>query len=334
MNLKYKILWFEDDEEVVDGKTGATIRDFLAEMGFLPVITHRFNGEDLTNLLNDKNYDLIITDLNLGEHETGEALIDQIREGKILTEVLLYSAIAADLNAVLERKGWVERASFCVGVSNLVGKLKEIISLTVRKYQDVNNARGLVIAETIDLEKKIESILLYYFDTDNELLIEEKTKLIKDISTKKIEKYQNDIAELQSVTFKQVRSLIEKDILTAGNSFAALHSLLKKKISNIANKLSAGNIDTTLKSQLESKLTDIRIAKKELNNFSGEILKIRNTLAHVEEELGEDGFPFLKSINTEGTIIRFNPEKYTEIRKNLRKHAENLDKILSHLEEV
>lgn len=335
MNLKYKILWFEDDEDVIDEEVGSEIREFLVELGFEPIITHRLNGDKLKELLNDKNYDLIVTDLNLGEHETGKELIDEIRKGRLLTEVLLYSASPTDLQRVIEREGWVERASYCAGLGNLRGRLKEIILLTVRKHQDVNNTRGLVIAETIILEKKIENILLHYFAAEEErILNEKKTAILKAIHERKIKKHEDDIAEIGKVSITDIKSLIEKDILTASNSFDALHGILKERIAEINAKLTTKGIEAELKARLEEKRDELKTVKIELNNFREEILKLRNTLAHVIEEFGEDGIPFLKSLNADGTFIKFDHDKYIEIRRNLIKHNDNLEKILKHLQEI
>src|ERR1035438_7025699 len=106
MTLKYRILWFEDDEEVVNEQISPSLKDFLIELGFQLEIVHHLNGEQLDELIKDKNYDLIVTDLDLGEYETGDKLIDQIREGEILTEVLLYSANTTAISNLIVNKGW------------------------------------------------------------------------------------------------------------------------------------------------------------------------------------------------------------------------------------
>ena len=335
MKLKYRILWFEDDDEVVKEQVGPKIKDFLSELGFDIDIVHFLNGENLETIIKDRNFDLVVTDLNLGDFETGEALIDHIREGKVLTEVLLYSASTTQLTDIIAKKGAIERASFCTQVANLLPKLKEIIGLTIRKHQDVNNIRGLVIAETIDLERKIEKILLHYFDAkDEKVLLDHKIDLLAKIHEKKVKKSEEDLAELKNISFTQIKLMIEKDILTANNSFEATQSILNNKLKEANAALTVAGIEAELKQKLEEKRDDLKIVKQELDNFRNEILKIRNTLAHVQEELGEDGIPFLKSINSQGTVIQFDNAKYIEIRKNLHKHNVNLDKVLAHIEAI
>ena len=334
MNLNYKILWFEDDADVITEDVGPLIRTYLIELGFHLEIVHRLNGEHLKDLIKDKDIDLIVTDLNLGEHETGEVLIDIMREeDNILTEVLLYSANANEINQIVENKGWIERASFCVGLGNLANKMKSIIAFTIKKNQDVNNTRGLVIAETIDLEKKIENILIKYFATAEEaVMAKSKTDVLEKIHAKKIEKHKTDIEQLKGINFTQIKLLIDNDILTASNSFDAMHSILKKKIKQVNIIIADKGTSAESKIELEAKKVELTSVKAELNNFRDEILKIRNTLAHVKEEIGEDGIPFLNSINEDGTVIKFDSAKYIEIRKNLLKHNSNLDKIIIHLE--
>lgn len=97
--------------------------------------------------------------------------------------------------------------------------------------------------------------------------------------------------------------------------------------------MSIKDLPKEVKTQIESKRDAITSIKEELNNFRDEILKIRNTLAHVTEEIGEDGISFLNSLNSDGTVIRFDNEEYIKIRKNLVKHNSNLDRIIEHLKD-
>ena len=188
-----------------------------------------------------------------------------------------------------------------------------------------------MIAETILLEKKIEDILLSYFNETEKILDVKKGELLKNIHSKKVSKHEFDILELAKVDFKDIKSLIDKDILTASNSFDAIHSILKGEIKELGRAMSAKDLPKDVKNQIETKRNEITSIKEELNHFRDEILKIRNTLAHVIEEIGEDGISFLNSLNSDGTIIKFDNDEYIKIRKNLVKHNSNLDRIINHL---
>ncbi|HVX52333.1 MAG TPA: response regulator [Chitinophagaceae bacterium] len=332
MKLKYNILWFEDDEEVINDKIGPSLQDFLKPLGFTLHIAHYLNGEKLEELLRQKTYDLIVTDLNLGEFETGEVLIDQIRNGDILTEVLLYSANTTEIASLIETKGWIERASFCVGLANLLNKLETIIFLTIRKNQDVNNIRGLVIAETIELEKKIELILLRFFEAaDNEVSANVKEGIRKSIYEKKVEKNTKDIEKIEKIKFSEIKELVDNDILTATNTYESVLSILKMKIKNSNLALNTGSIPDNARVVIKATKEHLENLKANLVLFKMEVIDIRNILAHVEERTGEDGIPFLASLIKGHEAIKFDSAKYSEVRKNLHKHNEILDEILTHI---
>ena len=149
MRLDYKILWFEDDLNWLEEEITPNIKRYLQdELGFNPILICRKDGTDLDSLIIQNNPDLIVSDLNLIEEETndetGRKIIASIREQNILTEVLLYSSNGEKIKEIKDNEPGVERASFAAGHEFLPTKLREIISLTVKKVQDINNLRGKI----------------------------------------------------------------------------------------------------------------------------------------------------------------------------------------------
>jgi CheY-like chemotaxis protein len=333
MKMKYKILWFEDDQEYFDEDLQPEIKAFVESKGFIYECVHRKTGAELDNLLTNVTYDLIISDLNLGADETGEKLIDYIRDDKrVLTEVLLYSANEDALKKIVDNKGWIERASFSIGLKNLPAKLRSLIQLSIRKVEDVNNLRGLVIAETIELEKKIEYVLLKFFEaTEEQVKTEVKEELRKTIYDKKKEKHGRDLAVIESIKLKDVKDLIDQDILTANNTYETVQSILNTQLKVVNAKLNSGGLKADEKTTLNQRKKHLDDVKKELINFKKEIIDIRNILSHVEEGIDEEGNPFLKSLIKGMQPIKFDEQKYIEVRQNLLKHSENLDLILEHI---
>lgn len=330
MNLEYKILWFEDEAGSFNAKQ-RLVKRIVEGLGFIfPEPRNEIDGANLDSI-NFAMYDLIISDLKLN-NVNGTALLEKIREDGIYTEVVFYSSIG-ETALREELKKFEIDGVYCADRTddNFIEKVEKVIETTIKKVQDVNNTRGLVIAETILLEKKIESILLKYFDAAEPALDTKKNELLKNIYEKKVEKHQTDLVELGKVNFKEIKILIDKDILTASNSFDAIQSILKAKLKELNVSLSSKAIPADLKASTEAKIEEIKAIKTELNNFREEILKIRNTLAHVEEEIGEDGISFLNSLNSDGTIIKFDNYAYISIRKNLLKHSANLEKIINHI---
>jgi CheY-like chemotaxis protein len=330
MNLGYKILWFEDEPASFKAKS-KQVKRIVENFGFnYPEPKNEIDGSNIESI-NFAQYDLIISDLKLSNVQ-GTALLDIIRDKGIYTEVVFYSSIGESALREELKKFEIDGV-YCADRTNenFKEKVKKVIETTIKKVQDVNNTRGLVIAETILLEKKIESVLLGYFNETEKILDEQKGELLKSIHSKKVIRHKTDIEKLEKVDFKDIKGLIEKDILTASNSFDAIHSILKGKIKELGVQMSAKGISTGLKTEIEEKRKGLKTIKTELNNFRDEILKIRNTLAHVEEEFGEDGISYLSSLNADGAKIRFDNAEYIRIRKNFIKHNTNLDSIIEHL---
>lgn len=330
MNLGYRILWFEDEQASFRAKK-RLVKRIVENFGFnFPDPQNEIDGSNIDKI-NYSQFDLIISDLKLNNVQ-GTTLLDEIRERGIYTEVIFYSSVGESALREELKKFEIDGV-YCADRSNenFKEKVSKVIETTIKKVQDVNNTRGLVISETILLEKKLENILMEYFKKTEEILDKEKGDLLKKIYLKAINKHNMNIEELNKIGFEDVKLLIEKDILTASNSFDALHSILKAKLRELSNRMSDRDLPKKIKGELGSTFDNIKSVKTELNNFRDEILKIRNTLAHVVEEIGEDGISYLSSLNVDGTVIKFDNDKYVKIRKDFIKHNINLDLILNHL---
>lgn len=331
MRLDYRILWFEDEKASFNAKQ-RLVKRVVENLGFnFPEPKNEIDGTNI-NTINFKTFDLIISDLKLN-NSRGTELLERIRADKgIYTEVVFYSSVGEEALRA-ELRNFEIDGVYCADRTNenFIEKVEKVIETTIKKVQDVNNTRGLVIAETILLEKKIEKILLIYFNAAQEALESKKSDLLKKIHTQKMDKHKIDIEELTNIGFHEIQKLIDKDILTASNSFDAIQSILKGQIKELNITLSSKDLSSQIKTQNTERRDEITLIKDELNNFRSEVLKIRNTLAHVEEEIDENGIPFLNSINSDGTKIVFNNDEYIKIRRDLLKHSANLDKIASHI---
>ncbi|WP_276349188.1 hypothetical protein [Daejeonella sp. JGW-45] len=336
MRIRYRILWFEDDEQYFEEDLQPEIKSFVESKGFIYDCTHRKTGADLDTLISSSVYDLIISDLNLGADETGEKLIEYIRDDKhVLTEVLLYSANEAALQQIVSNKGWIERASFSIGLGNLPPKLKSIIQFSIRKVEDVNNLRGLVIAESIDLEKKIENVLQMFFEAAEDLVsASTKEEVLSSIYTKKLENHNEHASYIEKIKLGDIKELIDQDVLTTNNTYEAVQGILKNRLKGVNARLNGGGISNEDKAVLAEKQAQLTQLRTEFINFKKEIIDIRNILAHVEEKTDEDGKPYLQSMMRGRDPIKFDDGKYIEVRKNLQKHSNNLNLITEHILQI
>lgn len=327
MRLKYRILWFEDNDSWFR-TTSRNLDDFLEDNGFeLQAIKYSNHNEGIRNILAKNDYDLILMDLNL-EGAYGNDIIEEIRNEDIYTEIIFYSqSDVQEIRSTISEKGIDGLYCTSRNTDEFEDKVTKIIKNTIKKVQDVNNMRGLVIAETIDLENKIKYMLKRYFKTEPGLNLDQsRSVLYKNICAKKTKYYEEEQQLFNETAEGDMDSLIDKGILNSANLYHSLQSLVKEDLKIVNAKL-----QTTLSSEerlaWEMRKQEVSELKEQLNTYDVEIIRLRNTLAHVDEKINEDGVPYLESLHRNGTSIIFDNEKYVEIRKILRKHADNLSNI-------
>ena len=161
MRLKYKILWIENEKDWVESIEDQ-IQEYLEDLGF--VYEKKLISKEEKNI-DYNDYDLILIDLNLADQPNGAELISKIRNVGAYTDVVFYSAMGIDdLRAKGKEKelegvyysGRTPEASF-------VKKVKAVIDSTIKKVQDLNNLRGLVMAEVSELDSRMTSLIEKYF---------------------------------------------------------------------------------------------------------------------------------------------------------------------------
>jgi|GEM_PF-1590737 len=109
------------------------------------------------------------------------------------------------------------------------------------------------------------------------------------------------------------RVLVEEGMFDFGKKHKVLNGILKDQIA-ILNK-------DQPKSQV---LPQMQACKKILDAFPKEIIEVRNALAHQMAEISETGHKKIKTKNKEAKEIIITPDQCVAIRKNVRKHLDNL----------
>lgn len=124
--------------------------------------------------------------------------------------------------------------------------------------------------------------------------------------------------ERKGFTFSD-RLLGDNGPLEFGVKYMLLNGLLKDHIAAL-----------TAQNPLDDRLNKLRPCKKILDDFSTEVIVIRNAIAHQKvEDLGSGKIIKLKT--KAATEIPLNEETFIQIRKDLRKHRDNLDTLKSLL---
>jgi hypothetical protein len=170
-----------------------------------------------------------------------------------------------------------------------------VIDLTLKKALDINNIRGLVIAETIDIETKLGEVLVRCFGKNGEL-------------------------------FRERLLHPKAGLFDFGKKDVLLQGILNDKIDGLTKRIE----DAKGKGMKRAKATlaTLKKLKEAYKVFASEVIHPRNTMAHVEKQWDQNGKCILKSRAKGYPEITVDQEWFTKVRKDLIKHADNLEKIL------
>lgn len=289
MSLTYKVLWVDDNKDEFK-KEEKELKKYIGDMFFSPKIDF---CEDLTvakHFIETERYDVIFSDYNIDE-EKGDEFISFIREKSVNTEVLFYSG----QNELPE--GRLDRVTFFFETGShreerLLKKMKELISLTVAKLNDLTQLRGLVMSEVSELDEKMKEIVADYCkknesdekDLRNYIIgkIEERVKKSLDISQSNCDK-----KCFHGWKNKTVQEVVFEQNFDSYTTARALNRIIKKK-----------NLDID----------------RFLSNYNAEIIQNRNELAHCKTIKKENGSEVLFTKRGEK---EFTEEDINNIRKNI-----------------
>lgn len=305
MKIDYNILWFEDIKSSFDAKK-QIVKEIVEDFGFsFPEPRNEIDGTNI-EAIDYENYDLLIVDLNLAGTR-GPALIDKIRHNEgVYTEVVFYSSDGekAVRNALKE---FEIDGAYCAGRDNddFEEKVKKVIRTTIKKVQDINNMRGLIMAETSDLDEKmleiIQIIIEKYPPEIHKPLID---KIFADVGSsvnEKKEKY-DKLNNTKSIS----KLLADTLMLDASKKLSAVQHIIE---------VLQGDLFAPHK---ENKFSDA---------YKNEIGETRNIFAHVTV-IVENGVKKLKSKKKE---IVFTDEYCSEVRAALKRHSAILEDIKNGL---
>jgi len=165
MTLSYRIIWVDDSPTWVDSVKGE-ITDHLKDMDYEAVVDVYEDGGALEQQCAEADLDLIIIDYSL-PNDNGDVLISKLREAGNFTEIVFYSQDqpSKDLIGVMDGVFHCQR-------DGAVDKIKQVVDLTLHKMRDLGVVRGLVIAAAIDLEVKMDELMVSVFGESGDLFQE------------------------------------------------------------------------------------------------------------------------------------------------------------------
>lgn len=294
MRTAYNILFIENENDWIDS-IEESMRDFLEDKWFTLVLER--SGVFPNEIVDFNRFDVIVVDLNLDEDQSWDKVIKNIRsKWNVFTEILFYSS---EWEKVIRQKlvdlggfDWV----YCSHRNNweLMKNLKWLIYTTIRKTQDLNNLRWMVMAETSELDELIREL--------NGILV------IKwKVSAEKITERKDKLAGFYSERMSDLEQIGDFHSLLYSTHFSAFFSW------------------RTLKSFMGCNTNDLN--PKVIDKYKEDIIELRNLLAHNPEA---DSTPEIIRIKgSDGVILSFKEEDFARIRKKILAYKELLSRLKS-----
>lgn len=279
--------------------------DTLEDLGFKLISTRCANIEEVRTEVEEnglKEYDLLLVDYTLKNSASGDKIIEFIRNIKdtpILTDVLFYSSAIENVRDSMYKLGL--EGVYTADRKFIESKFELVVNTTIKKLQEVNPMRGLIMAETSDLD---------------ELMLEITNKLLKSKIRPLYEKYILDamketVERNNKAVFDDTIDIVEK--ISDTRIFTSFHRA--KCINKLYKVSSKTGSPIGMRSFFES--------------YNKEVIPTRNNFAHVKEII-EDGEKVLISHAT-GQREIFNESRCVEIRKILIKYRDILEDINKNL---
>lgn len=305
MTLEYKILWI-DNVDVIYTDHQQTIENHLIDLGFTPLIEKGtdYNAFDKFKG-NLQQFDLFLLDYKLDGDKNGNEIIKDIREENY-TDVIFYSTLPDEVR----QKIYDDKLNGVYYTSRDFEQFEDdvisIIDVTIKKVQDVNNLRGLIMAEVAELDRMKEEIIRKAsLKVPNKSLEKYALKKIKSSGQSCKNSAQRHIDDISNVTFDLLFEKIgfidsNKKAMTLGEA------LEKLDITEPVNK------DTFTQPYIDK------------------ILEKRNKFAHIKECDGDDGNGNPCKVIKD---IPFTEANCIAIRKEIREYKNILEEIKQKLNE-
>ena len=158
MNLSFSVLWFDDRRDFLESIDQDALNETILGWGFRPrIVLVDEPAEFLAHKPFDA-FDLIVVDYNLGDNQPhGQDFIREIREHNVLTEVIFYSANPAkELWDAIRQKEL--EGIYVSGRDQVLSKVERVGRQSLHKVLDLNNVRGIIMAELADLDSQLDEL--------------------------------------------------------------------------------------------------------------------------------------------------------------------------------
>lgn len=298
MRLSFSVLWFDDTEDYFDSLDMDWLREQILSWGFSPNIKLVTTPVEFEKYSPYEKIDLIVVDRNLEEYGEGQNFIAALRDLAVYTEVIFYTAgSASDLwDAIREKE---LEGVFVSNRGGILSKISKVGYQSIRKVLDLENMRGIVMAEVGELDHLLGEII----KVGVENLPEDQQQIIFKKFHKEAAKQNQEFGD-RLVKFIETPGLDEMlDMCDSNKRWENFNRLWKS----------------------HGKLKD----KEKFGDYKVEVLDLRNALAHGRPMPREDGYLFVHRDKE----YFFNDESSNQLRKTILKYKREFTGVLETLKE-
>ena len=299
MRIDYNILWIEDDQSWY-GTTLELFKETLEGDGFELKSERKDNIQqikDLIDLNGLKKFDMLLVDFTLKNSDSGDEIIKLIRDNNIYTDILFYSSAVENIRNSISNHGL--EGVYTADRKDIETKFNAVFSTTIKKIQEINSIRGLIMGETSELDVEIENLVMILIENENE-------------------------DNLKTIITEKVFCKLENKVKTFWDKYDCFQTYLPKLDAVIKWEIMR-DLLKPLKTTQQGIADFLEVNK----TYQDEVIGIRNIFAHVKQE-EKNGQTVLQGNND----IVFDEAKCAEIRKKLIAHRKNIIALKSILKSV
>jgi hypothetical protein len=300
MRLVFSVLWFDDSEDYFDSLDLDPLREEISSWGFSPQIEKVTTPEEFSSRSPFAIYDLIVVDRTLEGYPSGQEFIADLRSHSIYTEIIFYTAgNVSDLWGAIREKEL--EGVFVSSRNDILSKIMRIGRQSIRKVLDIENMRGIVMAEVGELDLLLDQILVSGIESLQE---EHKNSIFTKF-------YEGAIEQSNQRNLK-----LEEFMKNPEPNGMLIFCDSDKRWANF-NRLGKHH----------SKLR----GRPKIDDYAREVLQPRNFLAHGRPELHQErGYVF----RYQGKEFIFDETVSLELRKKILKYKEIFSSIIELIKDA
>lgn len=274
MNLDFGILWIEDSYSPEEERD---LRSRVTEAGFTAYIESMPNGEGLDEKARENKlyhrFDFILLDFRL-QDQRGDELAPTVRRKFPSTTILFYSGTLSqgDLRARIASKE-VEGV-YCSSRERFIERAGDLIEQTANSLNRLSGMRGLAMQVVAECDEMMRSGI----QTITQRCVDSR-QMTQDLDSDVL----GFFAETKGKYRQAMQGSLEDRLQTRAIDSGKLHKhfrRLTRQLTKNGDSLGLGETD----------IDRLRELRQSTSEYDLKILKKRNTLGHVRETEGRDGW--------------------------------------------